>query len=84
MKVIRCPHCLHEHRPDGREFKRDNDLNILCGQCGNVLFGVTEEADEKIARLYRKPVHTHTHTPGVPPHHPSYGPYQSGMQGVTG
>jgi hypothetical protein len=87
MKVIRCPHCLYDHRPDGLEFKRDNDLNILCGSCGNVLFGVTEEADETVARLYRKPVQSHTYNPGVPHHHPAahaHGPYQPGTQGVCG
>lgn len=76
MKTLSCPHCLARLRPDGSDCRHDQDLNLLCPHCGRVVFGTTEEADETVARLYRKPTHTYSYP------HQNLNGFSAGIPGV--
>jgi len=39
-----CPHC-HLDIPTDRDFSFDEKLNLICGNCGNIAFPTTSEAE---------------------------------------
>ena len=52
MSIIRfCPHCLKEI-PINQGFSFDDELNLICENCGKVIFPTTTEKEREVFNLF--------------------------------